>query len=156
MKVMEKEKRINVRASEDIVMVRQMVRQRAIDMGFSLIDQTKLVTAASELARNMIDFAGGGVFIMEIVNKDVKRGIKLTFRDQGPGIADIELALKNGYTTRGGLGLGLSGSKRLVNELEIFSRVGKGTEVKIISTETPEGDQFFKAFGGIGAFLRYK
>ena len=121
-----------MRMSEDIVLVRQKVRQWAIDLGFSLIDQTKIVTAASELARNMYDFASGGVVLMEKLNKDGRKGIQLTFRDQGPGIADIELALKNGYTTRGGLGLGLSGAKRLMNEFDISSQVGKGTEVKIV------------------------
>ena len=123
---------LQVQKSEDIVMVRQKVRQWAIDLGFSLIDQTKMVTAASELARNMFDFAGGGVLLIETIDKEGRTGISLTFRDHGPGIADIELALTNGYTTRGGLGLGLSGAKRLVNEFDISSRVGEGTEVKII------------------------
>ncbi|MBN1227502.1 MAG: anti-sigma regulatory factor [Deltaproteobacteria bacterium] len=131
-RVKEKEITIKVRMSEDTVTVRQTVRQWARELDFSLIDQTKIVTAASELARNMIDFAGGGVMHMEIVNRDGRKGMKLTFRDQGPGIADMELALTNGYTTRGGLGLGLSGAKRLVNEFDISSQVGKGTEVTII------------------------
>jgi serine/threonine-protein kinase RsbT len=129
---MEKKFTLKVHISEDIVTVRQKVRQRAIDLGFSLIDQTKMVTAASELARNMVDFAGGGVVFMEALNMDGRKGMRLTFRDQGPGIADIELALKNGFTTRGGLGLGLSGAKRLVNEFDISSHVGEGTEVKIV------------------------
>ena len=128
---MEKEMSMHVRISEEVVTVRQKVRQCSIDLGFSLIDQTKLVTAASELARNMIDFAGGGLILMEALNKEGRKGLKLTFRDQGPGIADIETALTNGYTTRGGLGLGLSGAKRLANEFDISSEVGKGTEVTI-------------------------
>lgn len=120
-----------IRSSEDVVRVRQMVRQWAVTLGFSLVDQTKIVTAASELARNTLGYGGGGEVQLEIVQKGIRSGLRLTFTDQGPGILDIELALKDGYTTGGGLGLGLSGAKRLSNEFEIFSRPGEGTRVSI-------------------------
>ncbi|MCX6046762.1 MAG: anti-sigma regulatory factor [Chloroflexi bacterium] len=120
-----------IRSSEDVVRVRQMVRQWAVTLGFSLVDQTKIVTAASELARNTLGYGGGGEVQLEIVQKGIRSGLRLTFIDQGPGILDIELALKDGYTTGGGLGLGLSGAKRLSNEFEIFSRPGEGTRVSI-------------------------
>jgi len=115
--------------SDDVVRVRQKVRSWAIEMGFNLIDQTKLVTAASELARNTIDHGGGGEFRLEELNEGNRSGLRLTFEDHGPGIEDVELALKDGYTTAGGLGLGLGGSKRLVNEFDIFSRPGEGTRI---------------------------
>jgi serine/threonine-protein kinase RsbT len=120
-----------IRSSEDVVRVRQMVRQWAVTLGFSLVDQTKIVTAASELARNTLGYGGGGEAQLEIVQNGNRSGLRLTFTDQGPGILDIELALKDGYTTGGGLGLGLSGAKRLSNEFEIFSRPGEGTRVSI-------------------------
>ena len=120
-----------VRESRDVVQVRHAVRRWATELGFSLIDQTKLVTAASELARNMVDYAGGGVATIEAVG-ETRRGLKVTFEDNGPGIPDIELALQQGYTTGGGLGLGLGGAKRLVNEFQIHSEVGKGTRVCIL------------------------
>ena len=121
-----------VRSSEDLVRLRQAVRQHAVEAGFSLVDQTKIVTAASELARNMLDHGGGeGTVSMEPLITGGRRGLRLTFEDKGPGIPDIELAMKDGYTTKGGLGLGLSGSKRLVNEFSIVSRVGEGTKVTI-------------------------
>jgi serine/threonine-protein kinase RsbT len=116
---------------EHIVIVRQAVRQRAIELGFSLVDQTKAVTAASELARNTIQHGGGGSALIETVNDGVRRGLRLTFEDRGPGIRDIALAMKDGYTTAGGLGLGLSGAKRLSNEFSISSVVGEGTRVVI-------------------------
>jgi serine/threonine-protein kinase RsbT len=116
---------------DHIVIVRQTVRQRAIELGFSLVDQTKIVTAASELARNTIQYGGGGAAVIETVNDGTRRGLRLTFDDQGPGIADIALAMKDGYTTGGGLGLGLSGAKRLSNEFSITSAVGEGTRVVI-------------------------
>jgi len=116
---------------DHIVVVRQTVRQRAIELGFSLVDQTKIVTAASELARNTIQHGGGGTAIVETVNDGARRGLRLTFDDQGPGIADIALAMRDGYTTAGGLGLGLSGAKRLSNEFSIASVVGEGTRVVI-------------------------
>ena len=117
--------------SDDVVRVRQKVRSWAIEMGFNLIDQTKLVTAASELARNTIVYGGGGEFRLEELNEGNRSGLRLTFEDHGPGIEDVELALKDGYTTAGGLGLGLGGSKRLVNEFDIFSRPGEGTRITV-------------------------
>lgn len=106
-----------------------MVRARALEMGFNLVDQTKLITAASELARNTLIHGGGGALVIENIQNGARRGLHLVFEDQGPGIADINLALQDGYTTAGGLGLGLGGAKRLCNEFEIQSQVGKGTRV---------------------------
>jgi serine/threonine-protein kinase RsbT len=120
-----------IRSSEDVVRVRQIVREWAVAQGFSLVDQTKIVTAASELARNTFDYGGGGTLRLQSLNDDARRGLRLTFEDQGPGIPDIELALKDGYTTGGGLGLGLGGAKRLSNEFEIYSCPGEGTRVTI-------------------------
>lgn len=116
---------------EHIVVVRQAVRQRAIELGFSLVDQTKIVTAASELARNTIQHGSGGSALLETVNDGARRGLRLTFEDHGPGIPDVALAMKDGFTTSGGLGLGLSGAKRLSNEFAITSVVGEGTRVVI-------------------------
>ena len=121
-----------VRSSEDVVMVRQRVRSWALQEGFGLVDQTKLVTAASELARNTLAYGGGGSVLIEALNTGSRCGLKLTFEDQGPGIADLELAMKDGYTTGGGLGIGLSGARRLSNEFEIASRPGEGTRVTIV------------------------
>ena len=129
--VMVKDETMSIRTSEDVVRVRQVARELALAQGLSLVDQTKIVTAASELARNTLDHGGGGTVRLEAVNSETRRGLRLTFEDQGPGIPDIDLALKDGYTTAGGLGLGLSGAKRLSNEFEIFSRVGEGTRVMI-------------------------
>ena len=120
-----------VRTPDDVVLVRQAVRQRAVDLGFNLVDQTKLVTAASELARNTLIHGGGGSARLEAVEQGGKQGIRLVFEDQGPGIPDLTLALTDGYTTGQGLGLGLSGSRRLVNEFEITSTVGEGTRVAV-------------------------
>ena len=121
-----------VRSSEDLVRVRQAVRRHAVEAGFSLVDQTKIVTAASELARNLLDHGGGeGTVSMEPLIAGSRQGLRLTFEDKGPGIPDIGLAMTEGYTTKGGLGLGLSGAKRLVNEFSIVSRVGEGTKVTI-------------------------
>jgi len=120
-----------VRSDNEVVMVRQRVRAYAVAQGFSLVDQTKLVTAASELARNVVVHGGGGTVHIEAVNNGGRRGLKLTFEDQGPGIADISLAMRDGFSTGGGLGLGLSGAKRLSSEFEIFSRLGEGTRVTI-------------------------
>jgi serine/threonine-protein kinase RsbT len=120
-----------LKTSEHIVLVRQAVRQRAIELGFSLVDQTKIVTAASELARNTLLHGGGGRAVLEIVTDGVRRGLRLVFEDKGPGIADIQLAMKDGYSTGGGLGLGLSGAKRLSNEFAISSTPGGGTTVVI-------------------------
>ena len=122
---------MEIRASDHVVLVRQVVRKWAIDLGFSLVDQTKMITAASELARNVLDYGGGGTVRLEALENGHRKGLRLTFEDQGPGIPDIDKALTDGYTTGKGLGMGLSGSKRLVNEFEIASRVGEGTRVTI-------------------------
>jgi serine/threonine-protein kinase RsbT len=120
-----------IRSPEDIVRVRQVVRAFAIDAGFSLVEQTKLVTAASELARNTLTHGGGGTVRLETVEAGGRRGLRLIFEDKGPGIADVALALKDGFTTGGGLGLGLGGARRLSNEFDIVSRPGEGTRVSI-------------------------
>lgn len=120
-----------IRTAEDVVKVRQAVRARAIQTGLSLVDQTRIVTAASELARNALDYGGGGTLAMQIIDDTPRRGVRLTFEDQGPGIADIQLALKDGYSTGTGLGLGLGGARRLCNEFSIESRVGTGTKVTV-------------------------
>jgi len=120
-----------LRSSDDVVHVRQVARQWSVQMGLGLVDQTKLVTAASELARNTVTYGGGGEVILEALNDSNRRGVRLTFTDQGPGIPDITLALKDGYTTGAGMGLGLGGAKRLVNEFDIVSHVGEGTRVCI-------------------------
>jgi serine/threonine-protein kinase RsbT len=122
----------NIGASEDVVLVRQAVRRCAIALGFSLVDQTKVVTASSELARNTLTYGGGGSMTLDIVRNGIKSGLRLTFEDQGPGIANIELALKDGYTTGSGLGLGLGGAKRLSHEFGIISEPGRGTRVTIL------------------------
>lgn len=121
-----------VTVTEDIVSVRQAVRQKAIGLGFNLVDQTKIVTATSELARNMLDYGGGGVTTLEIVENGRKKGIRLSFRDEGPGIVDVELALKDGYTSGNGMGLGLGGAKRLSDEFRIDTEPGKGTCITIV------------------------
>lgn len=121
-----------VRSSDDIVRVRQEVRARAVEIGLSLVDQTKIVTAASELARNTLDYGGGGTARLEIVHEGMRRGLRLTFEDEGPGIPDIALALKDGWTSGKGLGLGLSGARRLSNEFTLDSRPGEGTRVTIV------------------------
>jgi len=112
------------------VAVRQAVREWAIGVGFGLVDQTKVVTAASELARNVVQYGGGGVVRLEALNGP-RRGLRLVFEDDGPGIADVEQALRDGFTTGSGLGLGLGGARRLVNEFRIESEPGKGTRVTI-------------------------
>ncbi len=122
----------HVSGSDDIVRVRQEVRKKAQELKFSIVDQTKLITAASELARNMILYAEQGDVIMEVLRSEGREGIRLIFTDKGPGIADVELALSDGYTTSGGMGLGLGGSKRLVNEFDITSAPGEGTTVTIV------------------------
>lgn len=120
-----------IRSSSDIVHVRQVVRTRAQSMGFSIIGQTKLITAASELARNAMEHGGGGSVLVESLDQNNRTGLRLTFEDHGGGIPDIDLAMADGYTTGGGLGLGLGGSKRLVHEFAVLSRVGEGTRVTI-------------------------
>jgi serine/threonine-protein kinase RsbT len=122
---------LQIDSGEKLVTVRQAVRAKAEELKFSLVDQTRIITAASELARNTLKHGGGGSVAIEIVENGTRRGLRLTFKDQGPGIPDLDLAMKDGYTTGGGLGLGLSGSKRLVNEFTILSKVGEGTEVTI-------------------------
>ncbi|HEX7240336.1 MAG TPA: anti-sigma regulatory factor [Longimicrobiaceae bacterium] len=121
-----------VRSDSDVVAVRQAVRAWAVEAGFSLIDQTKLVTAASELARNTLIYGGGGEVRLEVVRDGARRGIRLAFEDQGPGIADVEQALRDGFTSGNGLGLGLGGSRRLVNEFEVVSTPGEGTRVTVV------------------------
>ena len=120
-----------VGSSEDVVLVRQAVRAWAVELGFSLVDQTKVVTAASELARNTVIYGGGGTVTLETLTNGARRGLRLTFLDEGPGIKDLEQALKDGFTTGTGLGLGLSGARRLSNEFEIVSTLGQGTRVSI-------------------------
>lgn len=117
---------------EHVVAVRKAVREHAIDMKLSLVDQTKLVTAASELARNTIKYGGGGMVLLERLRDGLRSGLRLVFADTGPGIPDIELALRDGYTSGNGLGLGLGGTKRLVDDFTIDSRPGDGTAVAII------------------------
>ena len=121
----------SIRSSDDIVKVRQITREWALMQAFSLVDQTKIVTAASELARNTLEYGQGGEVRIEALQEGLRRGVRLTFVDQGPGIPDLDKALKDGFTTGAGMGLGLSGSKRLVNEFDIRSEVGKGTTVII-------------------------
>ena len=123
---------VALRSGEDVVRLRQVVRERAVGVGFSLVDQTKVVTAASELGRNTIQYGGGGTARIEVVVNGSRRGLRLAFSDQGPGIVDLALAMKDGYTTGGGLGLGLSGAKRLSDEFDIDSAPGKGTRVTIL------------------------
>ncbi len=122
---------VRLETQEDIVRVRQQARQWAVQLGFSLVDQTKIVTAASELARNTILHGRGGTARLEALEENGRRGLRLTFADHGPGIADLRLALEDGYTTAGGLGLGLGGARRLMNEFSIDSRPGAGTTVSI-------------------------
>jgi serine/threonine-protein kinase RsbT len=128
---MPRDETLSLRSSEDVVLVRQAVRAAAVDLRFSLVDQTKIVTAASELGRNTLDYGGGGTVRLQVLQDGGRRGIRLTFEDKGPGIPDIERALKDGYTTGGGLGLGLGGARRLSNEFSIDSRPGEGTRVTI-------------------------
>lgn len=124
--------RLPLQSSEHVVLVRQAVRQRAVELGFSLVDQTKVITAASELARNAIQHGGGGDVTIETVALAGRRGLRLSFCDHGPGIADISRAMTDGYSSAGGLGLGLSGARRLSHEFEIHSEPGRGTRVVIV------------------------
>ncbi len=126
-----KSEQIPLSLEVQVVQARQVVRQWAAELKFSLVDQTKLVTAASELARNTIIHGGGGTMILEAIQEDGRTGLRLIFEDHGPGIPDVELALRDGYTTGSGLGLGLGGARRLSNEFEIDSKVGRGTRVTI-------------------------
>jgi serine/threonine-protein kinase RsbT len=123
---------MEIRTSDDVVLVRQAVRKKSIALGLGLVDQTKVVTASSELARNTLDYGGGGTVQLELVENGGRSGLRVTFEDQGPGIVDLDLALTDGYTTGHGMGLGLSGAKRLSNEFEIWSKPGEGTRVSIL------------------------
>jgi serine/threonine-protein kinase RsbT len=129
--VVTKHERSPIKDEDEVVRIRQQARRWAAELGFSLVDQTKMVTAASELARNTVTYGGGGMVDFELIDAGDRRGLRLTFADEGPGIADVELALRDGYTTGTGLGLGLSGAKRLVNDFKIESHPGKGTRVVI-------------------------
>lgn len=122
---------LELRSASDVVTVRQVVRTWAIEAGFTLVDQTKMVTAASEIARNTIDYGGGGIARLELLNDGSRRGLRVAFEDQGPGIPDIQKAMTDHFTTGTGLGLGLGGARRLVNEFDLSSRVGEGTRVVI-------------------------
>jgi serine/threonine-protein kinase RsbT len=123
---------VPIRNSSDVVVVRQRVRIWALDLKFSLVDQTKIVTAASELGRNTLEHGGGGSMELSLVENGARRGICLRFSDHGPGIPDLALALKDGYTSGSGLGLGLGGSKRLMHDFEIDSKPGIGTTITAI------------------------
>jgi serine/threonine-protein kinase RsbT len=122
---------LQVKAETDVVLVRQAVRTSAVQQGFTLVDQTKIVTAASEIARNTVIYGRGGTVRIEAVMDGVRKGLRLIFQDQGPGIADVDLALRDGYTTGSGLGMGLGGARRLVNEFTIESKPGAGTTVTL-------------------------
>lgn len=122
---------LDIHSSEDVVRIRQVTRRWAVDLGFTLIDQTKIVTAASELARNTLVHGGGGTTRLEELHDGSRRGLRLTFEDKGPGIADVLRALRDGFTTGEGLGLGLGGARRLSSEFDIASAPGQGTRVRI-------------------------
>lgn len=130
-RVVVKSETLPIRAEVDLVHVRRAVKSWSTDLRFSTLDQTKMVTSASELSRNTLIYGGGGEATLELIEEHGRRGLRLTFEDRGPGIADIEKAMTDGYTTGRGMGLGLSGSKRLVNEFEIVSRPGEGTRVTV-------------------------
>ena len=131
MAAIQKDETAAISTSADIVKVRQLVREWAISLGFSLVEQTKMVTAASELARNALEHGGGGNVHLQVLNNETRRGLRLTFSDEGPGITDLEQALKDGFSTGSGMGLGLGGAKRLANEFAIESTPGRGTKVTI-------------------------
>jgi serine/threonine-protein kinase RsbT len=126
-----KSESISVRTAAEVVGVRHLVRKWAVEIGLSLVEQTKIVTAASELARNMIDYGGGGTMTAEALDDGIRKGLRLIFEDHGPGIPDLNAALRDGFTTGGGMGLGLGGAKRLSNEFEVKSAPGEGTRVTI-------------------------
>jgi serine/threonine-protein kinase RsbT len=131
MMVVTKTESLPVQTEQDIVLARQAVRRLAQEAAFGLVDQTKIVTAASELARNTVIYGGGGAVLCELLLDGQKKGVRLTFKDSGPGIADLALAMKDGWTSGSGMGLGLSGTKRLVNEFDIDSAPGRGTRVTV-------------------------
>jgi serine/threonine-protein kinase RsbT len=122
---------VEVATDRDVVRVRQLVRTEAVAVKLSLVDQTKLVTAASELARNVVTYGGSGTALVETLSRNGRRGIRATFADSGPGIEDLDLALTDGWTSGNGLGLGLSGARRLVDEFDIESKSGVGTTVTV-------------------------
>lgn len=124
--------RVDIAENEDVVVVRQRAREQSHRAGFSLLETTKLVTAASELARNTLEHGGGGYAEIEVCTDGIRRGVRMRFIDQGPGIPDVEQALRDGYTSGKGLGLGLGGSRRLVNEFEIETKVGQGTKITVV------------------------
>lgn len=126
-----KDDMVPITTSSDIVAIRQLTRTRAIEMGFGLVDQTKIVTAASELARNTLDYGLGGTVLIESLAEGMRKGLRLTFEDQGPGIPDLEQALRDGFTSGNGLGLGLGGARRLMSEFSLDSEPGKGTRVRV-------------------------
>ena len=126
-----KSESVSVRTGAEVVSVRHAVRKFAVEIGFSLVEQTKIVTAASELARNMVDYGGGGVMTMEIIDDSFRKGLRLRFEDHGPGIPDLNAALRDGFTTGSGMGLGLGGAKRLSNEFDIKTAPGEGTTITI-------------------------
>jgi len=128
--------RLEIRSSDDVVRVRQQARTMAVAAGLSLVDQTKIITAASELARNTLDYGGGGAVRMEVVEETGRRGLRIVFEDRGPGIADVEQAMRDGFTSGSGLGLGLGGAKRLSNEFKIESALGSGTKISIARWKT--------------------
>ena len=130
--LLQKAEIVPVRTDQDLVRARHAAREAAARLGFSLVDQTKIVTAASELARNTIIHGKGGTMTIDVLREAARVGLQMVFEDRGPGIVDLELALKDGYTTGKGLGLGLSGSKRLMCEFEVTSRVGEGTRVRVV------------------------
>ena len=131
MEVLGREER-EIRSDSDVVQVRHAVRASAAELQFSIVDQTKLVTAASEIARNTLQYGGGGTVAIEVVQRDGRRGLRLVFEDRGPGIEDVARALRDGYTSGSGLGLGLGGARRLVNEFDLQSRRGEGTRVTLL------------------------
>lgn len=126
-----KSETISVRTAAEVVSVRHLVRKWAVELGFSLVEQTKIVTAASELARNMVDYGLGGTLLLEMLNDGIRKGLRLTFEDRGPGIPDVNAALRDGFTTGSGMGLGLGGAKRLSNEFSLRTAPGEGTTVTI-------------------------
>lgn len=130
--VIEQVDRREIRTSDDVILARRLVRDVAITQGLSLVEQTKLITAVSELARNTLLHGGGGEMQVEVLLDGARRGVKVIFADEGPGIPNMDLAMKDGFSTKGGLGLGLSGSRRLVDQFDIDSKPGKGTKVTII------------------------
>ena len=132
MKLVLNKDKMTIEKEQDVVPFRNRVKEYAVKIGMSLVNQTKLITAASELVRNMLKYAGGGVVVIEVISQGRDNGIRLIFQDQGPGIKDITLAMKDGYSTGKSLGLGLPGTKRLVSEFDIKSKEGEGTTVTII------------------------